>query len=209
MTLRTTGRRKRLFPWLCDVQFSNIWRIATILLLFYLSLIHWYSYISHRSHKWKRICWSLRNYFIWESKSFSDSSWEDNIYWTSVFIKIHKSIDLNTWSRIIQYHVSSTMKYSDRTDSSIVECSILSILILLSSLNYILFKDVKPLNDSCVELHHWSPYLYYKLGVNWYQMNNTLIQSELIGLNTDSIKPSWCWWVLYAYQSRNESNRCS
>ena len=59
-----------------------------------------------------------------------------------------------------------------------------------ASLNYILIKDVKPLNDSCVELHHWSPYLYYKLGVNWYQMNNTLIQSELIGLNTDSIKPS-------------------
>ena len=41
-----------------------------------------------------------------------------------------------------------------------------------ASLNYILIKDVKPLNDSCVELHHWSPYLYYKLGVNWYQMNN-------------------------------------
>ena len=63
-------------------------------------------------------------------------------------------------------------------------------LSLYASLNYILIKDVKPLNDFCVELHHWSPYLYYKLGVNWYQMNNTLIQSELIGLNTDSIKPS-------------------
>ena len=35
-----------------------------------------------------------------------------------------------------------------------------------ASLNYILIKDVKPLNDSCVELNHWSPYLYYNLDVN-------------------------------------------
>ena len=39
-------------------------------------------------------------------------------------------------------------------------------LSLYASLNYILIKDVKPLNDSCVELNHWSPYLYYKLDVN-------------------------------------------
>ena len=35
-----------------------------------------------------------------------------------------------------------------------------------ASLNYILIKDVKPLNDSYVELNHWSPYLYYNLDVN-------------------------------------------
>ena len=39
-------------------------------------------------------------------------------------------------------------------------------LSLYASLNYILIKDVKPLNDSCVEFNHWSPYLYYNLNVN-------------------------------------------
>ena len=39
-------------------------------------------------------------------------------------------------------------------------------LSLYASLNYILIKDVKPLNDSCVELKNWSPYLSYNLYVN-------------------------------------------
>ena len=60
------------------------------------------------------------------------------------------------------------------------ECSILSIPFLYAYLNYILIIDVKPLNGSCAELHHWSPYLYYNLDVNCYQMNNNLTQRELI-----------------------------
>ena len=39
-------------------------------------------------------------------------------------------------------------------------------LSLYASLNYILIKDVKPMNDSCVDPKHWSPYLYYNLEVN-------------------------------------------
>ena len=35
-----------------------------------------------------------------------------------------------------------------------------------ASLNYILIKDVKPLNDFCVELHHWNLYFSYNLDMN-------------------------------------------
>ena len=39
-------------------------------------------------------------------------------------------------------------------------------LSLYASLNYILIKDVKPLNDSCAGIKSWSPYLSYNLDVN-------------------------------------------
>ena len=39
-------------------------------------------------------------------------------------------------------------------------------LSLYASLNYILIKDVKPVNDSCSKSRSWSPYLNYNLEVN-------------------------------------------
>ena len=39
-------------------------------------------------------------------------------------------------------------------------------LSLYASLNYILIKDVKPLNDSCAYRPNWSPYLSFNLQVN-------------------------------------------
>ena len=39
-------------------------------------------------------------------------------------------------------------------------------LSLYASLNYILIKDVKPMNDSCSKSRSWSPYLNYNLEVN-------------------------------------------
>ena len=166
LTLHSTERRK----WDCfhnSVVFSSIiiWRKAIVILL-YLSLFHWYSY-SIIDHIIERESDNLSGVIASENLSHQVIHFENmtfaeqvsSLRFTRVLISIHGA----GLSNIIFLQPGSTVI---ELMHPLLNAPFYRFLSYYASLNYILIKDVKPLNDFCVELHHWNLYFSYNLDMN-------------------------------------------
>ena len=108
----------------------------------------------------------IKSHSVSESESSSDSFWGYDICWTSVFITIHKSIDFNAWSRLSNIIFLQPGSTVIELMHPLMSAPFYRFLSHYASLNYILIKDVKPMNDSCVDRRFWSPYLSCNLQAN-------------------------------------------